>query len=102
MKKFELPEMPPELEKQRVVIGDDAMQLVKALYFANIVFFVASDSLAKDKQYNKVQRKEMELQVRTAEKMYLQAKRKLKQFWIPPAVQEVIDEHCSVEPIDLD
>jgi hypothetical protein len=99
--KFELPEIPPDLEEQRVVIGDEAMQLVKALYYANIVFFVASDSLAKEKRKDAVYRGKMELRVRTAEKLHLRVKHQLEQFWIPPSAQAVIDKYCSPKPIDL-
>jgi hypothetical protein len=93
---IKLPELPPKLEEQRVVIGDDAMRMVAALYYVNIAFYLASSTLAEDKRFDEAQRRKMEQKVRLTERFYLKAKRKLAQFYIPPSAQKVIDKYCSV------
>ena len=92
-----LPKLPPELEEQRIVIGDDAMETVHALYVANLLFKIGSYSVAGDRCCSGAERRKMEWRVRKAEKSYVRARCRLQEFWIPPSVQEVIDEHCAVQ-----
>jgi len=90
------PHIPPELEELRPIIGEDAMQMVSALYYATIAFLMASHSLAKCKERDDAEKRKWESGVRRAEKGYLTAKARLEEFHIPPSAQEVIDEQCSV------
>ena len=99
---FKLPKLPLQLETQRVVIGDDAMETVYALYLANLLFAIGSYSIARDRRCGGAERQRMEMRVRKAEKCYLQARHRLQEFWIPEPAQEVIDEHCSVQLIEDD
>jgi len=100
MSEFKLPKLPPALEEQRIVIGDDAMETVHALYVANLLFKIGSYSVARDPRCSGVERRKMELRVRKAEKSYVNARCRLQEFWIPPSAQEVIDEHCAVQLIE--
>ena len=90
------PHIPPELEELRIIVGDEAMEMVSALFLATIVFLMASHSLAKTRPHDKAQKRKWESEVRHAEKCYLKARARLKEFYIPPSAQEVIDEFCSV------